>query len=90
MVAVRGQLRDAQRRATIAACRLAGVEVSVVHATTAAALAYHAGRTAVDDETIAVIDFGGGGFDAAILEVGERSVGGASAGVEVGGEDSNT
>lgn len=89
VVAVRGQLRDAQRRATIAACRLAGVEVKrLVHATTAVALAYHAGRTAVEDETIAVIDFGGGGFDAAILEVGERSVEVlAQRGVEVGGED---
>lgn len=89
VVAVRGQLRDAQRRATIAACRLGGVEVKrLVHATTAVALAYHAGRTAVEDETIAVIDFGAGGFDAAIVEVSERSVEVlAQRGVEVGGED---
>jgi molecular chaperone DnaK len=89
VVAVRGSLRDAQRRATIAACRLGGVEVKrLVHTTTAAALAYHAGRTAVEDETIAVIDFGAGGFDAAIVEVGERSVEVlAQRGVEVGGED---
>jgi hypothetical protein len=89
VVAVRGSLRDAQRRATIAACRLGGLEVRrLVHATTAVALAYHAGRTAVEDETIAVIDFGGGGFDAAIFEVGERSVEVlAQRGIEVGGED---
>lgn len=89
VVAVRGQLRDAQRRATIAACRLGGVEVRrLVHATTAVALAYHAGRTAVEEETIAVIDFGGGGFDVAIFAVGERSIEVlAQRGVEVGGED---
>ena len=89
VVAVRGQLRDAQRRATIAACRLGGLEVRrLIHTTTAAALAYHAGRTSVGDELIAVIDFGGGGFDVALLEVGDRSVEVlAQRGVEVGGED---
>lgn len=89
VVAVRGQLGDAQRRATIAACRLGGLEVRrLVHATTAAALVYHAARTSVGEETIAVIDFGGGGFDAALIEVGERSVEVlAQRGVEVGGDD---
>jgi molecular chaperone DnaK len=89
VVAVRGQLRDAQRRATIAACRLGGLEVRrLVHTTTAAALAYHAGRASVGDELIAVIDFGGGGFDVALLEVGDRSVEVlAQRGVDIGGED---
>ena len=89
VVAVRGQLRDAQRRATIAACRLGGVEVRrLVHATTAAALVYQAGRASVGEELIVVIDFGAGGFDVALLEVSERSVEVlAQRGVEVGGED---
>ena len=89
VVAVRGQLRDAQRRATIAACRLGGLEVRrLVHATTAAALVHHATRSTVEDELIAVVDFGGGGFDAALIEVGERSVEVlAQRGVEVGGDD---
>ncbi len=89
VVVVRGQLRDAQRRATIAACRLGGVEVKrLVHSTTAAALAYQAGRAGVGEELVAIIDFGGGGFDVALLEVGERSVEVlAQRGVEIGGED---
>jgi len=89
VVAVRGQSRDLQRRATLAACRLAGVEPRrLIHATTAAALVYQANRNSVGDERIAVIDFGGGGFDVALIEVGDRSVEVlAQRGVEVGGED---
>lgn len=89
VVAVRGQLKDLERRATIAACRLGGLEPRrLIHATTAAALVYHATRTSVEDELIAVVDFGGGGFDVALIEVGERSVEVlAQRGVEVGGED---
>jgi molecular chaperone DnaK len=89
VVAVRGHLDDAQRRATLAACRLGGLEVRrLVHATTAAALVYQASRTAVSEELVAVIDFGGGGFDAALIEVGERGVEVlAQRGVEVGGDD---
>lgn len=89
VVAVRGQLGDAQRRATIAACRLGGVEVRrLVHATTAAALVYQASRAAVGEELIAVLDLGGGGFDAAVIEVGERGVEVlAQRGVDIGGHD---
>jgi molecular chaperone DnaK len=89
VVAVRGQLRDLQRRATLAACRLGGLEPRrLIHATTAAALVYHATRNSVGDQRIAVIDFGGGGFDVALIEVGDRSVEVlAQRGVEVGGED---
>jgi molecular chaperone DnaK len=89
VVAVRGQLGDAGRRATIAACRIAGIDVRrLVHSTTAAALVHQATRAAVGDELVAVVDFGGGGFDAALIEVGDRSVEVlAHRGVDVGGED---
>ena len=95
VVAVRGQSRDLQRRATIAACRLGGLEPRrLIHTTTAAALVYQANRNSVDDELIelieliVVVDFGGGGFDVALIEVGDRSVEVlAQRGVEVGGED---
>jgi molecular chaperone DnaK len=88
-VTVRGHVGDAVRRATIAACRLGGLEVRrLVHATTAAALAYQTGRAFNSDELIAVIDFGAGGFDAALIEVGERNVEVlAQRGIAVGGED---
>jgi molecular chaperone DnaK len=89
VVTVRGHVGDAVRRATIAACRLGGLEVRrLVHSTTAAALAYQTGRAFNSDELIAVIDFGAGGFDAALIEVGERNVEVlAQRGIAVGGED---
>jgi molecular chaperone DnaK len=89
VVAVRGHLDDAQRRATIAACRLGGLEVRrLVHSTTAAALAYQAGRVVHSEELVAVIDFGAGGFDVALIEVGERNIEVlAQRGLAVGGED---
>ena len=89
VVTVRGHVNDAMRRATIAACRLGGLEVRrLVHSTTAAALTYQAGRAFNGDELIAVIDFGAGGFDAALIEVGERNVEVlAQRGIAVGGED---
>jgi len=89
VVAVRGQLRDLQRRAAIAACRLGGLEPRrLIHATTAAALVYQANRNNVGEELVAVVDFGGGGFDVALIEIGDRSVEVlAQRGVEVGGED---
>lgn len=89
VVTVRGHVSDAERRATIAACRLGGLEVRrLVHATTVAALAYQTGRVVPGDELVAVIDFGASGFDAALIEVGERNIEVlAQRGVGIGGED---
>lgn len=89
VVTIRGSLNDAQRRATIATCRLGGLDVRrLVHSTTAAALAYQAGRPLHADELVAVVDFGAGGFDAALIEVGEKNLEVlAHRGVDVGGED---
>ena len=89
VVTIRAHMSDAERRATIAACRLGGLEVRrLVHSTTAAALAYQTGRVVHSDELIAVIDFGAGGFDAALIEVGERNLEVlAQRGVAIGGDD---
>lgn len=89
VVAIRGQLNDARRRATLAACRLGGLEVKrLVHSTTAAALAYQAGRPIHTDELVVIVDFGAGGFDAAVVEVGEKNLEVlAHRGVDVGGDD---
>jgi molecular chaperone DnaK len=89
VVAIRGQLNDVRRRATLAACRLGGLEVKrLVHSTTAAALAYQAGRPIHSDELVVIVDFGAGGFDAAVVEVGEKNLEVlAHRGVDVGGDD---
>ena len=63
----------AQRRAVRDAGRIAGLEVKrIVHATTAAALAY--GLATRRTELVAVYDFGGGTSHCAIIEVDEMVV----------------
>lgn len=89
VVSVPVHFGDAQRRALIHACRLGGLEVRrLVHPTTAAALVYQSGRTAVEDEAIALLDMGGGGASCAVVEVSERGVEVlAQRGLDIGGED---
>lgn len=75
VVSVPTHFGDAQRRALLAACRLGGLEVRrMIHPTTAAALVYHAERTGVEDETIALVDLGAGGLSCAVVEVRAREV----------------
>src|SRR5262245_30520957 len=68
VITVPANFNDAQRRATMDAGRIAGLEVMrVLNEPTAAALAYGAGRNMT--QRIAVYDFGGGTFDVTILQV---------------------
>lgn len=72
VIAVPAYFNDAQRRATIRAGELAGVEVTrIINEPTAASLIYD--HVSVKDQTdnphILVYDLGGGTFDVSILEV---------------------
>ena len=59
---------DAQRKATLDAGRIAGLEVlRIINEPTAAALAY--GVDKEEDQTILVFDLGGGTFDVSILDI---------------------
>jgi molecular chaperone DnaK len=68
VITVPANFNDAQRRATIDAGRIAGLDVlRVLNEPTAAALAYGLGQHM--SQRIAVYDFGGGTFDITILQV---------------------
>jgi molecular chaperone DnaK len=68
VITVPANFNDAQRRATMDAGRIAGLEVlRVLNEPTAAALAYGAGQNM--SQRIAIYDFGGGTFDVTILQV---------------------
>lgn len=68
VITVPANFNDAQRRATMDAGRIAGLNVSrILNEPTAAALAYGVGRGM--SQRIAVFDFGGGTFDVTVLQV---------------------
>ncbi len=68
VVTVPANFNDAQRSATVAAGRIAGLEVlRIVNEPTAAALAYGHGKRM--DRKVLVYDLGGGTFDVTILDI---------------------
>ncbi len=73
IITVPAYFDDAQRSATKAAGKIAGLEVKrIINEPTAAALAY--GFNKKKDEKIVVYDFGGGTFDVSVLEVGDEVI----------------
>lgn len=67
VISVPAYFSDPQRKAVLAAGRLAGLKVEcLINEPTAAALAY--GLEAADDATILVFDLGGGTFDVSLLD----------------------
>lgn len=74
VVTVPANFNDSQRNATLEAARLANIEVlRLLNEPTAAALAYGLGKSAADEEVIAIYDFGGGTFDITILEISDKT-----------------
>jgi molecular chaperone HscC len=89
VVTVPAYFNDHQRKATMAAARIAGLEVErIVNEPTAAALAYGF-HEAGEDKTLLIFDLGGGTFDVSVVELFEGTLEvRASAGESVlGGED---
>lgn len=89
VVTVPAYFNDRQRKATIAAGKIAGLEVErILNEPTAAALAYgfHESRT---EKLLLILDLGGGTFDVSIVEVFDGTIEvRASAGESfLGGED---
>ncbi|ASW57198.1 molecular chaperone DnaK [Plantactinospora sp. KBS50] len=73
VITVPAYFNDAQRQATKAAGRIAGLNVlRIINEPTAAALAYGLDRKG--HETVLVFDLGGGTFDVSILDVGDGVV----------------
>src|SRR3982750_4318712 len=73
VITVPAYFNDAQRQATKAAGRIAGLNVlRIINEPTAAALAY--GLDKKGHETVPVFDLGGGTFDVSILDVGDGVV----------------
>jgi molecular chaperone DnaK len=73
VITVPAYFNDAQRQATKAAGRIAGLNVlRIINEPTAAALAY--GLDKKSHETVLVFDLGGGTFDVSILDVGDGVV----------------
>ena len=88
VITVPAYFDDAQRQATKAAGKIAGLEVKrIINEPTAAALAY--GFEQKEGQRIAVYDLGGGTFDVSILEIssGVFSVKSTSGDTHLGGED---
>ena len=88
IITVPAYFNDAQRSATIAAGKIAGLEVRrIINEPTAAALAY--GFAEHEGKRVAVYDLGGGTFDISILEIadGVFSVKSTSGDTHLGGED---
>ncbi|MEM7138118.1 MAG: molecular chaperone DnaK [Myxococcota bacterium] len=88
IVTVPAYFNDAQRSATIAAGKIAGLEVRrIINEPTAAALAY--GFEEQEGKRVAVYDLGGGTFDISILEIanGVFSVKSTAGDTHLGGED---
>src|SRR5438067_917945 len=70
VITVPAYFNNAQREATKAAGKIAGLNVlRIVNEPTAASLAY--GLEKESDQTILVFDLGGGTFDVSVLELGE-------------------
>ncbi len=74
VITVPAYFADAQRKATIEAGRLAGLEVPrILNEPTAAALAYGLGRTG-PEESVLIYDLGGGTFDVTVAKVSPSGV----------------
>lgn len=88
VISVPAYFDDDQKHATITAGKIAGLQtVRLIREPVAAALAY--GVNLKKDQTVLVLDLGGGTFDVSILEVGQGVVEVLATGgdTQLGGDD---
>jgi molecular chaperone DnaK len=72
VITVPAYFNDDQRKATVDAGKIAGLDVKrIINEPTAAALAYGIDKAKDKDQTVLVFDLGGGTFDVSILELSE-------------------
>ncbi len=72
VITVPAYFNDDQRKATVDAGKIAGLDVKrIINEPTAAALAYGLDKENKVDQTIVVFDLGGGTFDVSVLELSE-------------------
>ncbi len=89
VITVPAYFNDRQRKATIAAGRIAGLQVErILNEPTAAAIAYGF-HDAKQDKTVLVFDLGGGTFDVSVVELfeGAMEVRASAGETALGGED---
>jgi molecular chaperone DnaK (HSP70) len=79
----------AEREATVAAGKMAGLEVkNILNEPTAAAFSYGFAQSGPSDETVLVYDLGGGTFDVTVIKLDQIDNGGTSIQVvSTGGDD---
>ena len=83
------KFNNSQRRATIDACTIAGLNVRIINEPTAASLAYGLFKKVDCKQTILIYDLGGGCLDVSILTIEDRSceVKTTTGDTHLGGED---
>lgn len=90
VITVPAYFNDSQRRSTIDAAEIAGLEVlRIINEPTAAAIAYGLNEKSDESKNIVVFDLGGGTFDVSILNLddGVFEVKATNGNTHLGGED---
>eukprot|EP00833_Pecoramyces_ruminatium_P003350 jgi/Orpsp1_1/1177382/evm.model.c7180000061246.1 len=92
VITVPAYFNDSQRKATIDAGKIAGLNVlRIINEPTAAAIAYGLYKKSIDNKNILIIDLGGGTYDVSLLNInnGNIKVKAVSGDTHLGGEDFN-
>lgn len=90
VITVPAYFNDSQRRSTIDAAKIAGLEVlRIINEPTAASIAYGLNQKSSDSINIVVFDLGGGTFDVSVLNLNEGvfEVKATNGNTHLGGDD---
>ena len=89
VVSVPAYFNDSQRQATINAGTIAGMNVRIINASVAAAIAYNLDKKVVGERNVIIFDLGGGTLDVSLLTIDEGTlqVEAIAGDAHLGGED---